>query len=118
MVAKTIRSSHGLAFGSNAMKGKVISVGIRRDALNQRQLRFPNEYLTPVGAVSTARLSNRKQQLTSFHRLRSGPFEGPATVKPPVLPVDTYSPTIGRFRCTLPLVLACQRRCKNRHNSG
>ena len=25
-----------------------------------------------------------------FHRLRSGPFEGPATVKPPALPVDTY----------------------------
>jgi hypothetical protein len=26
-----------------------------------------------------------------FHRLRSGPFEGPATVKPPALPMDTYS---------------------------
>jgi len=25
-----------------------------------------------------------------FGRLRSGPFEGPATVKPPALPVDTY----------------------------
>ena len=28
--------------------------------------------------------------LVSF-RLRSGPFEGPATVKPPALPEDTYS---------------------------
>jgi hypothetical protein len=28
----------------------------------------------------------------AFHRLRSGPFEGPATVKPPALPEDTYSP--------------------------
>ena len=26
----------------------------------------------------------------AFHRLRSGPFEGPATVKPPALPEDTY----------------------------
>src|SRR5450755_5044260 len=26
-----------------------------------------------------------------FHRLRTGPFEGPATVKPPALPEDTYS---------------------------
>jgi hypothetical protein len=26
-----------------------------------------------------------------FFRLRSGPFEGPATVKPPALPVDIYS---------------------------
>jgi hypothetical protein len=25
-----------------------------------------------------------------FGRLRKGPFEGPATVKPPALPVDTY----------------------------
>jgi hypothetical protein len=25
-----------------------------------------------------------------FHRLRLGPFEGPAIVKPPALPVDTY----------------------------
>ena len=24
----------------------------------------------------------------AFHRLRSGPFEGPATVKPPALPED------------------------------
>src|SRR3972149_7860855 len=27
-----------------------------------------------------------------FDRLRSGPFEGPAIVKPPALPGDTYSP--------------------------
>jgi len=26
-----------------------------------------------------------------FDRLRSGPFEGPAIVKPPALPGDTYS---------------------------
>src|SRR3972149_11848147 len=26
-----------------------------------------------------------------FNRLRSGPFEGPAIVKPPALPGDTYS---------------------------
>jgi hypothetical protein len=25
-----------------------------------------------------------------FDRLRSGPFEGPAIVKPPALPGDTY----------------------------
>jgi hypothetical protein len=26
----------------------------------------------------------------AFQQLRSGPFEGPATVKPPALPEDTY----------------------------
>ena len=28
-----------------------------------------------------------------FNRLRSGPFEGPAIVKPPALPEDTYLQT-------------------------
>jgi len=30
-----------------------------------------------------------------FGPLRKGPFEGPATVKPPALPVDTYSTRSG-----------------------
>jgi hypothetical protein len=31
----------------------------------------------------------------AFHRLRSGPFEGPATVKPPAKPEDTYLRPVG-----------------------
>lgn len=31
----------------------------------------------------------------AFQRLRSGPLAGPATLKPPVLTVDTYRPTSG-----------------------
>jgi len=33
-----------------------------------------------------------------FDRLRSGPFEGPAIVKPPALPGDTYYDTISDGR--------------------
>ena len=32
----------------------------------------------------------RKGHVVVFHWLRSGPFEGPATVKPPALPEDSY----------------------------
>ena len=38
-----------------------------------------------------------------FGRLRSGPFEGPATVKPPALPVDTYS-TLEELEAAVMLV--------------
>jgi hypothetical protein len=31
----------------------------------------------------------------AFNRLRKGPFEGPATVKPPALPEDSYSVSIA-----------------------
>ena len=34
--------------------------------------------------------------VVAFQRLRSGPFEGPATVKPPALPEATYLITTNK----------------------
>jgi hypothetical protein len=34
-------------------------------------------------------------KFSRFYRLRSGPFEGPATAKPPALPEDTYYPEMA-----------------------
>ncbi len=35
-------------------------------------------------------LATKPRLAVAFHRLRLGPFEGPAIVKPPALPEDTY----------------------------
>ena len=42
-------------------------------------------------ATPTLQQHNVTDHVFVFHRLRIGPFEGPAIVKPPALPGDTYS---------------------------
>ena len=41
-------------------------------------------------ALVTTTGTELSRRLNVFFRLRSGPFEGPAIVKPPALPEDTY----------------------------
>src|SRR3954462_10942188 len=52
-----------------------------------QSLTFPGVCSSPFGRASLASV-----QRHSLHhgRLRKGPFEGPATVKPPALPEDIY----------------------------
>jgi hypothetical protein len=65
-------------------------------------LRIPGVYLRCCLRSCRSPLSREPHAVAfalAFHRLRSGPFEGPATVKPPALPEDTYFPSASeRFR--------------------
>src|SRR5271157_5376467 len=65
-------------------------------ALPGRQSNFENSgSIPPAVAFVFAEALPREPRAVAvafaLHRLRSGPFEGPATVKPPALPEDTYS---------------------------
>ena len=56
-------------------------------------MRIPGVYLPLLLSFCRSPLSSESRAIAlafAFHRLRSGPFEGPATVKPPALPEDTY----------------------------
>src|ERR1035437_5711129 len=58
-----------------------------------RTLRIPGVYLPLLLSLCRGPLFSNAAAVAVvfvFHRLRSGPFEGPATVKPPALPEDTY----------------------------
>ena len=61
-------------------------------ALPGRQLKFDRSggVLFPVLSASGILPLLYVAVAFDFDRLRSGPFEGPATVKPPALPEDTY----------------------------
>src|SRR5271157_424144 len=57
-------------------------------------LRIPGVYLPLLPSFCRSPLPREPRAVavaSAFQRLRSGPFEGPATVKPPALPEDTYS---------------------------
>src|SRR5271157_777840 len=56
-------------------------------------LRIPGVYLPLLPSFCRSPLPREPRAVavaSAFQRLRSGPFEGPATVKPPALPEDTY----------------------------
>src|SRR5271157_631740 len=60
-------------------------------------LRIPGVYLPLLPSFCRSPLPREPRAVavaSAFQRLRSGPFEGPATVKPPALPEDTYSATL------------------------
>src|ERR1017187_7176511 len=59
-----------------------------------KTLRIPGVYLPLLFSFCRSPLFGNPTAVAvafAFHRLRSGPFEGPATVKPPALPEDAYS---------------------------
>src|SRR5271157_4166991 len=64
-------------------------------------LRIPGVYLPLLPSFCRSPLPREPRAVavaSAFQRLRSGPFEGPATVKPPALPEDTYSrPVLALF---------------------
>jgi len=56
-------------------------------------LRIPGVYLPLLPSFLPKPVASRARAVAvafAFHRLRSGPFEGPATVKPPALAENTY----------------------------
>src|SRR5271157_1719961 len=62
-------------------------------------LRIPGVYLPLLPSFCRSPLPREPRAVavaSAFQRLRSGPFEGPATVKPPALPEDTYLPVNGQ----------------------
>src|SRR5271157_4900734 len=68
-------------------------------------LRIPGVYLPLLPSFCRSPLPREPRAVavaSAFQRLRSGPFEGPATVKPPALPEDTYL-GIRRSLCLLSL---------------
>ena len=79
------------ALKCNFSKGTGRSPGSAGVAVELREFR---EYvllrIASASAVQTAVRGFCFCSCLCFGRLRSGPFEGPATVKPPALPVDTY----------------------------